>query len=69
NALSLIIGHTTAVRIIAVDSMYINSISLIILLGLHQGSAIYYESAFLIALLGFVCTSAFCKFLLRGDII
>jgi len=39
------------------------------LLGLHQGSPIYYEGALLIALLGFVSTSAFCKYLLRGDII
>ncbi|TEW51912.1 K+/H+ antiporter subunit F [Psychromonas algicola] len=69
NAWRLIIGPTTPDRIIAVDTMYINSIALIILLGLHQGSAIYYESALLIALLGFVSTSAFCKYLLRGDII
>jgi multicomponent K+:H+ antiporter subunit F len=49
--------------------MYINSIALIILLGLYQGSPSYYEGALLIALLGFVSTSAFCKYLLRGDII
>ncbi|MEL0628842.1 K+/H+ antiporter subunit F [Psychromonas aquatilis] len=69
NAWRLIIGPTTPDRIIAVDTMYINSIALIILLGLHQGSPIYYEGALLIALLGFVSTSAFCKYLLRGDII
>lgn len=69
NAWRLIIGPTIADRIIAVDTMYINSIALIILLGLYQGSASYYEGALLIALLGFVSTSAFCKYLLRGDII
>ena len=69
NAWRLIIGPTTADRIVAVDTMYINSIALIILLGLYQGSASYYEGALLIALLGFVSTSAFCKYLLRGDII
>ncbi len=69
NAWRLIIGPTTPDRIIAVDTMYINSIALIILLGLYQGTASYYEGALLIALLGFVSTSAFCKYLLRGDII
>lgn len=69
NAWRLIIGPTTPDRIIAVDTMYINSIALIVLLGLYQGSPSYYEGALLIALLGFVSTSAFCKYLLRGDII
>ncbi len=69
NAWRLIIGPTAPDRIVAVDTMYINSIALIILLGLYQGSVSYYESALLIALLGFVSTAAFCKYLLRGDII
>ncbi len=69
NTWRLIVGPSAPDRIIAVDTMYINSIALIILLGLYQGSESYYESALLIALLGFVSTAAFCKYLLRGDII
>ena len=56
-------------RILALDTLYINSIALIILLGLHHGSAMYYEGALLIAMLGFVSTAALSKYLLRGDII
>ncbi|MFQ3262091.1 K+/H+ antiporter subunit F [Reinekea sp.] len=56
-------------RIIALDTMYINAIALIVLLGLYMGSPLYYEGALFIAMLGFVSTSAVCKFLLRGDII
>lgn len=56
-------------RILALDTLYINSIALIILLGLHHGSALYYEGALLIAMLGFVSTAALSKYLLRGDII
>ncbi len=56
-------------RIIALDTMYINAIALIILLGIFRGSPLYYEGALLIAMLGFVSTSAACKFILRGDII
>ncbi|WP_026958705.1 MULTISPECIES: K+/H+ antiporter subunit F [Aliagarivorans] len=69
NAWRLIIGPTTPDRIIAVDTMYINSIGLIILLGLYHHSTLYFEGALLIALLSFVSTAAFCKYLLRGDII
>lgn len=56
-------------RIIALDTMYINAIALIILLGIFLETTLYYEGALLIAMLGFVSTSAVCKFILRGDII
>jgi len=56
-------------RILALDTLYINSIALIILLGLHNGSALYFEGALLIDMLGFVSTAALSKYLLRGDII
>jgi multicomponent K+:H+ antiporter subunit F len=69
NSWRLIIGPNTPDRIIAVDTMYINSIALILLLGIYRGSPLYFEGALLIALLGFISTSAFCKYLLRGDII
>jgi multicomponent K+:H+ antiporter subunit F len=49
--------------------MYINSIALIILYGMSMRTALYYEAALLIAMLGFVSTVAVCKYLLRGDII
>lgn len=69
NCWRLVVGPNTPDRIIAVDTMYINSIALILLLGMYRGSPLYFEGALLIALLGFISTSAFCKYLLRGDII
>jgi multicomponent K+:H+ antiporter subunit F len=56
-------------RILALDTMYINSIALIVLYGIKVSSGLYFEAALLIAMLGFVSTVAVCKFLLRGDII
>ena len=56
-------------RVIALDTMYINAIALIVLLGIFMGSPLYYEGALFIAMLGFVSTSAVCKYLLRGDLI
>ncbi len=55
-------------RILALDTLYINAIALVILLGLHLNSALYFEAALLIAVMGFVGTIGLCKYLLRGDI-
>jgi multicomponent K+:H+ antiporter subunit F len=56
-------------RILALDTMFINTIALIILYGMSMGTGLYFEAALLIAMLGFVSTVAVCKYLLRGDII
>ncbi|AZR80855.1 cation:proton antiporter [Thiomicrospira sp. XS5] len=55
-------------RILALDTLYINSIALLILFGLYLGSPLYFEAALLIAVMGFVGTVALSKYLLRGDI-
>ncbi|HAS51222.1 MAG TPA: K+/H+ antiporter subunit F [Gammaproteobacteria bacterium] len=65
----LLIGPSAPDRILALDTLYINAIALLVLLGIHLSSALYFEAALLIALMGFVGTVALCKFLLRGDII
>ncbi|MGB1090580.1 MAG: K+/H+ antiporter subunit F [Oceanobacter sp.] len=69
NAWRLVIGPTVTDRILALDTMYINCIALIMLLGIYFDTDLYYEAALLIAMLGFVSTSALSKYLLRGDII
>jgi len=65
----LIKGPSVPDRILALDTLYINAIALLILLGIHLRSPLYFEAALLIALMGFVGTVALAKFLLRGDII
>ena len=65
----VLVGPTLSDRILALDTLYINSIALIVLLGIHLGTTIYCEAALLIALIGFVSTVAVAKYLLRGDII
>lgn len=65
----LVIGPSLPDRILALDTMYVNAIALLILYGIYQGSAIYFEAALLIAVMGFVGTVALSKYLLRGDII
>lgn len=65
----LIIGPETGDRILALDTMVVNAIGMIILLGMAQGFQIYFEAAMIIAMLGFVSTVAYARFVLRGDII
>jgi multicomponent K+:H+ antiporter subunit F len=65
----LVIGPNTGDRILALDTMVINAIGLIVLLGLAQGIRIYFEVSLIIAMLGFVSTVAYARFVLRGDII
>jgi multicomponent K+:H+ antiporter subunit F len=56
-------------RILALDTLYINAIALVVLLGLYKNTSLYFEAALLIAVMGFVGTVALSKYLLRGDII
>ena len=69
NLWRLIRGPNATDRILAVDTMTINVIALIVLFGIMEGSATYFEAALLLAMVGFIGTVAFCKFLLRGDIV
>ncbi|MFY0991344.1 K+/H+ antiporter subunit F [Halomonas sp. C05BenzN] len=69
NIYRLAIGPDIPDRLLALDTLYVNSIALIVLLGLWLNTKTYFEAAMLIAMLGFVSTMAICRYLLRGDII
>lgn len=65
----LVKGPSIGDRILALDTMVINAIGLIVLMGIKQGTGIYFEASMIIAMLGFVSTVAIARFVLRGDII
>lgn len=65
----LLLGPTAADRILALDTLYVDTVALLVLLGIHLRSNLYFEAALLIAMIGFVGTVALSKFLTRGDII
>ncbi|WP_076068393.1 K+/H+ antiporter subunit F [Sphingomonas montana] len=69
NGWRLFRGPTPGDRIIAIDTMVINVIALIVLIGMLGGNTTYFEAALLLAMVGFVSTIAYCKFILRGDIV
>jgi multicomponent K+:H+ antiporter subunit F len=65
----LLLGPTIPDRILALDTLYVDTVALLVLLGIHLRSNLYFEAALLIAMIGFVGTVALSKFLTRGDII
>ncbi len=69
NMMRLLRGPDLPDRILALDTLYINAIALIILLGLYLASDLFFEAALLLAVMGFVGTVAVAKHLMRGDII
>jgi multicomponent K+:H+ antiporter subunit F len=69
NAWPLFRGPALGDRILALDTMVINAIALIVLVGMIGGNDTYFEAALLLAMVGFVSTIAYCKFILRGDIV
>ena len=56
-------------RVLALDTLYVNAATLLLVSGIRTGSTHYFEAALLITLLGFVATAALAKFLMRGEVI
>jgi multicomponent K+:H+ antiporter subunit F len=69
NLWRLVSGPGAPDRILALDTLAINTVALVMLFGIATSSNAYFEAALLIAMMGFVGTVALCKFLLGGDII
>lgn len=69
NLYRLLRGPGLPDRILALDTLYVNTIALLVLAGMHQGSTIYFEAAVVIAMLGFVGTVVLSKYVIRRDII
>jgi multicomponent K+:H+ antiporter subunit F len=69
SAWRLLRGPEATDRVLALDTMYVNVVALVILLGLRHGTALLFEAALLVALLGFASTVAAARYLSRGDVI
>lgn len=69
SAWRLVLGPSSADRALALDTLYINALAIVILLGILWNSTVMFEVALLIGLLGFVSTVAVAKFVLRGKLV
>ena len=65
----LLRGPATPDRILALDTLYIDVMTLLLAMGIGLGQHLGYTAALLIALMGFVSTVALGKYLASGDII
>ena len=69
NLYRVVIAPGVPDRILALDTMTINMIAILTLFGIREGTTMYFEATLLFAMVGFVSTVAYAKFILRGDII
>ena len=65
----LLRGPSIADRVLALDTLYINSLAGLMVAGVRLDDPTFFDAAIVIGLLGFIGTVAFAKYLLRGDII
>lgn len=56
-------------RVLGLDTLYVNSMLMLITFGISTGKIVYFEASLVIGLLGFVATVALAKFLMRGEVI
>jgi len=65
----LLRGPEATDRVLALDTFYICAVALAVLLGMRLQTALLFEAALIIAMLGFVSTVALARYLSRGDVV
>jgi multicomponent K+:H+ antiporter subunit F len=65
----LLRGPSMADRVLALDTLYINSLAGLMVAGVRLDDPTFFDAAIVIGMLGFIGTVAFAKYMLRGDII
>ena len=65
----LLRGPETTDRILAIDTLYLNAVALIVMLGMRWNTSLLFEAALLVAMLGFASTVALARYLSRGDVV
>jgi multicomponent K+:H+ antiporter subunit F len=65
----LVIGPSIVDRLLALDTLFLNSTGLIVILGIYWASTSLFEGALLVAMLGFVSTAALARYFTTGHVI
>ncbi len=63
------LGPRAQDRVLGLDTLYVNTMLLLLTFGIQTGRTLYFEAALIIAVLGSVGTMALAKFLMRGEVI
>ena len=64
-----LLGPEATDRLLALDTLYLNTVALIVVLGMRWNTALLFEAALLVAMLGFASTVALARYLSRGDVV
>ncbi|MDO9165813.1 MAG: K+/H+ antiporter subunit F [Rhodoferax sp.] len=65
----LVLGPQVVDRVLAIDTLYLNTVALVVLLGIRLETSLLFEAALIVAMLGFASTVALSRYLTRGDVI
>ena len=65
----LLRGPEATDRLLALDTLCLNTVALIVVLGMRWNTALLFEAALLVAMLGFASTVALARYLSRGDVV
>jgi multicomponent K+:H+ antiporter subunit F len=65
----LLLGPEVTDRLLALDTLYLNTVALIVVLGLRWSTSLLFEAALLVAMLGFASTVALARYISRGDVV
>lgn len=65
----LVRGPRTPDRVLALDTLYVNHVALVVLIGLWLENDVFFESALLIAMMGFVGTVSLAKYVSGRNVI
>ena len=65
----LIIGPSVIDRLLALDTLFLNATCLVVVLGIYWVSNNMFEGALLVAMLGFVSTTALARYFTTGHVI
>lgn len=64
----LLRGPSIADRVLALDTVFVNTVGVVLVLGVLFETNLYFEAVLIIAMMGFVGTCALAKYVLRGDL-
>lgn len=65
----LIMGPSIVDRLLALDTLFLNAICLMVVLGIYWTTTSLFEGALLVAMLGFVSTTALARYFTSGHVI
>lgn len=62
-------GPSAIDRVLAIDTLYVNTVALVVVLGIRLGTGLLFEAALTVAALGFISTVALARYVCRGDVL